>query len=84
MEGFRCAGTLYPDMELSLRFGANVKRLRKQAGLSQEALADLAGLARSYMSEVEVGRRNPTLKIVAKIAGALGAEPSELLKYSPD
>jgi len=66
-------------MNLCERFGANVKRLRKEAGYSQETFADLAGLARSYMSEVEVGRRNPTLKIVERIAGALNVAPSSLL-----
>jgi transcriptional regulator with XRE-family HTH domain len=66
-------------MELSRRFGANVKRLRKEAGYTQEALADRAGLARSYMSDVEVGRRNLSLKVIEKIAVALNVAPGRLL-----
>jgi len=66
-------------MDLCRRFGSNVKRLRKEAGLSQEAFADKAGIARSYMSEVEVGRRNPTLKVVERIASALGVSAAVLV-----
>lgn len=66
-------------MDLCERFGANVRRLRKEAGFSQEAFADRAGLARSYMSEVEIGRRNPTLKVVERIAEALNVGPDTLL-----
>lgn len=65
--------------DLCRKFGANVKRVRKDAGLSQEALADKADVARSYMSEVEVGRRNPTLKVVERIAYALDVSPARLL-----
>lgn len=57
-----------------------MRRLRKEAGYSQEAFADRAKLARSYMSEVEVGRRNPTLRIVERIADALEVSPSSLLE----
>jgi transcriptional regulator with XRE-family HTH domain len=66
-------------MELQKRFGLNVKRARKAAGYSQEAFADHSGLARSYMSDVERGARNPTLRIVQEIADALGIEPDKLL-----
>lgn len=66
-------------MELCRRFGLNVKAARKEAGLSQEALADLAAVARSYMSDVERGERNPTLHVVERIASALGVHPASLL-----
>ncbi|QZP07726.1 helix-turn-helix transcriptional regulator [Caenibius sp. WL] len=56
---------------ITQRFGANVARLRKERGLTQEAFADLAGIARSYMSDVERGARNPTIVIVERIAIAL-------------
>jgi transcriptional regulator with XRE-family HTH domain len=58
----------------------NVKRLRKQAGVSQETFADTAHIARSYMSDIERGLRNPTLQVVARIAEALGVSPSSLLE----
>lgn len=67
-------------MDLCRRFGANVRRLRREAGHSQETFADLAGVARSYMSEVEVGGHNPTLRVVERIAAALGVPPSTLLE----
>lgn len=67
-------------MELARRFGLNVRRVRKEAGLSQETLADLVGIARSYMSDIEVGRRNPSLSVVERIAEALGVTPLSLLQ----
>jgi transcriptional regulator with XRE-family HTH domain len=66
-------------MELHRRFGRNVKSMRKAAGFTQDAFADLAGLTRSYMSDIENARRNPTLMVVAKIAKALNVSPSSLL-----
>lgn len=66
-------------MDLCRQFGRNVKRLRKEAGLSQEKLALEADVTRSYMSDVETGRRNPTLKIVERVASALKVKPGRLL-----
>lgn len=66
-------------MDLRRRFGINVARTRKETGLSQEALADLAKVARSYMSDIETGARNPTLKVVERIADALKVPPGHLL-----
>lgn len=66
-------------MDLCRRFGQNVKGARKAAGLSQETLADLAVVARSYMSDVERGERNPTLHVVERIARALKVTPASLL-----
>jgi transcriptional regulator with XRE-family HTH domain len=73
-------------MELHRRFGVNVKKARKAAGHSQEAFADLSGIARSYMSDVERGARNPTLRIVEAIAAALNIAPGRLLApdFEPD
>lgn len=73
-------------MELHRRFGLNVKRARKAAGLSQEECADMSGLARSYMSDVERGARNPTLRIVEAISTALQIAPERLLaaNFEPD
>jgi transcriptional regulator with XRE-family HTH domain len=70
-------------MELHRRFGLNVKNARKAAGHSQEAFADLAGIARSYMSDIERGARNPTLAMVERIALALDVEPASLLLTAP-
>lgn len=66
-------------MDLCRRFGLNVKAARKRAGYSQETLADMSEVARSYMSDVERGVRNPTLQVVERLATALNVSPSSLL-----
>jgi len=65
--------------EVNLDFGIAVRRLRLEAGLSQEALGVEAGLDRTYVSGIERGIRNPTLKIISRLANALGASPAQLL-----
>lgn len=66
-------------MGLPQTFGRNVKLARKATGLSQEAFADVSGIARSYMSDVERGARNPTLDVVERIATALKTPAHHLL-----
>jgi transcriptional regulator with XRE-family HTH domain len=56
---------------LSKDFGNAVRRRRTAAGLSQEKLAESAGLHPTYVSMVERGVRNPTLDVAARIAKAL-------------
>lgn len=56
-----------------------MRRLREEAGLSQEKLALEAELDRTYVSGVERGVRNPTVTVVARIAKALKTEPDRLL-----
>lgn len=60
-------------------FAFNLRRLRTAAGLSQEELADRAGLHRTYISSIERGQRNISLENIFVIANALGAQPDELL-----
>ena len=52
----------------TVRFGDIVRRARAEAGLSQEELADRAGLDRSYVGGVERGERNPTLVVMTCLA----------------
>ena len=59
-------------------FGKNVKELRKQKGLSQEALALLCDLDRSYIGGVERGERNLSLLNIHRIATALNVNVKEL------
>lgn len=66
-------------MDVCHRLGENVKQLRKKAGYSQETFADLAGVARSYMSDVERGARNPTIRVVERLAKALDVKTGSLL-----
>ncbi len=63
-----------------LVFGARVRELRRARGVSQEELADEAGLDRTYVSGVERGRRNISLVNIHRRAAALGGEPAELLR----
>ena len=65
-------------MKLEKMFGANVRRWRKERGLSQEELAARAELHPTYLSGIETGYRNPTVKIVGRIARALKVRPSQL------
>lgn len=56
------------------RLAHEVKALRAERGLSQEALALTAGVDRTYVSQLERGIANPSLMILCRIADALGAE----------
>ncbi|MBI1765492.1 MAG: helix-turn-helix transcriptional regulator [Acidobacteria bacterium] len=67
-------------MDVTQVFADNIKRLRLAQGLSQEALADLAGLHRTYIGAVERGERNITLLNANRIAAALGVKLSDCLK----
>lgn len=65
---------------LQARFGRAVRLARDGVGVSQEALADQAGIHRTYLSLIERGVGNPTLTVIEELARALGTQPSELLK----
>jgi transcriptional regulator with XRE-family HTH domain len=60
-------------------FGERVRKIRKEKGLSQEALADLAGIERSYMGHIERGDQNITLIKIFQIAEALEMSPGYLI-----
>ncbi|NOH96288.1 MULTISPECIES: helix-turn-helix transcriptional regulator [Vibrio] len=61
-------------------FGKIVLKSRTELGLSQEKLAEIAGLDRTYISSVERGQRNISLMNIVKLAHALSVEPCDLLK----
>ena len=67
-------------MSLRIVFAKNLKRLRLEKSLSQEALADLAGLHRTYVGAVERGERNISIDNVERLANALECDVKELLK----
>lgn len=67
-------------MELVELLGVNVRRLRLEKGLSQERLALDAEMKRSYVSDLERGTRNPSVRALGRLALALGVEPHELLR----
>lgn len=60
-------------------FGAKVKKLRLEKGMSQEQVAMEAGIERSYMGAIERGERNPSYDKILSIAKAIKVKPSELL-----
>jgi transcriptional regulator with XRE-family HTH domain len=66
-------------MTLVQAFGRNVRAVRKEKDWTQEHLAFEAGVKRAYLSEIESGKRNPTLDVVEKIAKALGVSPANLI-----
>ncbi len=66
-------------MDVGRRIGANIRRLREAAGLSQEELADRSGLHRTYISQVERAVKNATIVSLDKIARGLGVQLTELV-----
>jgi transcriptional regulator with XRE-family HTH domain len=60
-------------------FAALLRNARREAGLTQEALANLSGLDRTTISQAELAKASPQLETLIRLAGALGREPSELI-----
>lgn len=63
-------------------FAANVKRRRLELGISQEELAERAGVHRTYIGMLERSEKNATLYSIERLAGALEVEPATLLLNS--
>lgn len=61
-------------MDINIKIGERIKELRKAKDLSQEALANIAEVDRTYMTKVETGKRNVTVKILEKIITALDTD----------
>lgn len=66
-------------MDITTRLGRNLRRLREEKGWSQEDYADRAGIHRTYVSDIERGRRNPTVTVVEKLARPFGVKAGALL-----
>ena len=66
-------------MDVVKLLGANVRRYRKLADISQEELSLRSGMKRSYVSDLERGTRNPSVQALGRLADALGVEPALLL-----
>lgn len=67
-----------PRSSAHLAYGQALRQLRTERGISQERLAQLANLDRTYVSGIERGERNPSLANILKLAAALGVNVSEL------
>jgi transcriptional regulator with XRE-family HTH domain len=70
-------------MDIKLKVGQRIRELRKELGLSQEALANEAEVDRTYVTDVENGRRNVSLHILEKLIKALKTSFSEFF-YSKE
>jgi len=65
---------------LKIKIGQRIKEIRVKQGLSQEKLALLADLDRTYIPSIERGRRNISITVLEKISNALGMTVSDLTK----
>tara|TARA_B110000114_G_C14989450_1_gene355939 strand:+ start:207 stop:437 length:231 start_codon:yes stop_codon:yes gene_type:complete len=67
-------------MNLQRKFGIVLKELRLEKGLSQESLANQSDIDRTYISDIEKGERNISLKIIERLSETLQISLSELFK----
>jgi transcriptional regulator with XRE-family HTH domain len=67
-------------MQARKRVGVNVQRLRRAAELSQEELGDRADVHQTYLSQLEGGKRNPSVDVLERIARALKVDIAELFR----
>ena len=65
--------------DLSKKFGGKIRAMRKKKGLSQDKLAELSRIDRSYIGRIDRGEVNITLDKLYTLANALGCSPSDLL-----
>ena len=66
---------------INIKFGRRIKELRLKENISQEELAFRCQLSKNYVSDVERGTRNITLKVVDKFAVGLNVKPSHLFMW---
>ena len=64
-----------------LKFGQKMQKVRQSRGISQEKLAELLSMHRTYIGLIERGERNPTIRTLYKVAKALKVPASELLPF---
>ena len=69
----------FKNRDRFIQLGIAISTIRKMRGLSQEKLAELAGLHRTTLGTIENGKTSPTLDSIARIANALNLTISELL-----
>ncbi len=66
-------------MDMRRLVGLNFARLRKDKGFTQERFAETSGFTQQYVSDLERGRRNPTVVTLFHLASALGVTPADLV-----
>ena len=67
-------------MDVRIRVGLNVQQARRARGVSQEELAHAAKIHQTYLSGVELGKRNPSILVLDRIAKALELDVADLTK----
>lgn len=68
------------ESQLLSCFGNTVRRLRTEKGFSQESFADVCGLHRTYISDIELGKRNVSLENIERVSNALEISISQLFE----
>lgn len=68
-------------MDIKILVGKRVKELRNKLGISQEELADIAGLDRTYITSVERGKRNISIVNIDKLSRALNVTLKEFFNF---
>ncbi len=71
-------------MDMRQLVGRNVRRIRLERGLTQEQFAERSGFSQQYISDLERGRRNPTVVSLFELAQALHAAPIDLIAPDKD
>lgn len=66
--------------KILFQFGQTIRNLRLSKGISQENFANICGLHRTYISDVELGKRNISLENIEKMSGALGISLPDLFE----
>jgi transcriptional regulator with XRE-family HTH domain len=78
----RLMEAMKPD-EILGKLGSTIRQIRRARRMTQEDLAEIAGVNVKHLGEVERGNGNPTLQFLLKIAGALGTEMNDFFVSSP-
>lgn len=68
-----------PDKKILIQLGDRIREARKRMGISQEQLAHLSGMHRTYVSSVERGERNISVLNLLSIAGVLGVDAGDIV-----
>ena len=69
-------------MDVKILVGKRVRELRNKLGISQEELADIAGLDRTYITSIECGKRNISIVNIERVAKALGVTLREFFDFN--
>ena len=73
-------GKTDPPSPVVTQFGSRLRAVREATGISQERLAHICGLDRTYIGVIERGKKNPSLVTIVRIATGLQVDPAELVR----